>query len=309
MSAPSIGVYGKVDTQGDFVRAGSGDFSLAGLDRWLDESIGALKTQQLVLPEGAAGFLFAPPASPRAFLGGFAPGEDSVGRRFPLLVFLELPAPGVSGALAAAATLYAHRFVDAAARLALESRGLASAEVIARAQALAAVAPAAALEGDEVVSLANEPTAPLREALGGAPAALAYALRTLTLACDNAAKADASAPGITIDAPAPTPATRALWVALVASRLKRAGAPAPSVLLWSEAGDGAGGRLLVGLGAPATTVFTFWASPRHRSQRLWPLRTDVAAALATATAALTPSQRRVVDDPAASLSDLAAEFS
>jgi type VI secretion system protein ImpM len=308
MKAPVIGVYGKVDTQGDFVRAGSGDFSLAGLDRWLDESVGALKTQALMLPSGPSGFLFAPPASAQAFLGAFAPGEDKLGRRFPMLVFLELPAPGATGALAAAATLYADGFVTAAGQLALECKGFASADLLSRAQALSAVAPNATLDGDEVVSLADQPTAPLRAALGGDSTVLAYALRTLGLACEQAAKADAAAPGITIDAPAPTPATRAMWLELVARRLKKAGAPAPSVLMWSDVTPGEGGRLLVGLGAPSTSTFTFWASPRHRSQRLWPLRTDVAAALATAAAALTPTQRRVVEDPAASLADLVTEF-
>ncbi|HEV3031572.1 MAG TPA: type VI secretion system-associated protein TagF [Polyangia bacterium] len=305
MTAATIGVYGKVDTQGDFLRAGSGDFSRAGLDRWLEEGMGVLKTENAALPEGAAGFLFAPAGAARAFLGALAPSEDSVGRKFPLLAFVELPAGPVAMAMPAAATAYGAVFVAASSDLVLSSRGVAAADLFSRARDLAAAAPAEP-SGDEAVSLAAAPSGDLRAALGGGAPALAYALRTLCLACDQAAKAaDPAAPGLTVDAPAPSPMVRAMWLELALRRLRRAHAPAPRALLWS---DGSAGRLLISLGTPPPAMFAFWANPRHRSQRLWPLRTEVAAALATATSGLTSAQRRIVDDPSTSLAQLVAEF-
>jgi type VI secretion system protein ImpM len=306
MTAATIGVYGKVDTQGDFLRAGSGDFSRAGLDRWLEEGMGVLKTENATLPEGAAGFLFAPAGAARAFLGALAPSEDSVGRKFPLLAFVELPAGPVAMAMPAAATAYGAGFVAASSDLVLSSRGVAAADLLARANDLAAAAPAAEPRGDESVSLTAAPSGDLRAALGGGAPALAYALRTFCLACDQAAKAaDPAAPGVTVDAPAPSTTVRAMWLELALRRLRRAHAPAPRALLWS---DGPAGRLLVALGAPPPAMFAFWANPHHRSQRLWPLRTEVAAALATATSGLTSAQRRIVDDPSTSLAQLVAEF-
>ncbi|MDB4979454.1 MAG: hypothetical protein JWM82_206 [Myxococcales bacterium] len=305
MSDGSIGVYGKVSTQGDFLRAGTADFARAGVDLWLEESMGVLKTERALLPEGAVGLLLAPPSAARAFLGAFAPSEDSVGRQFPLLVFLELSSSAVAAALPFAATAFAPDFVRAAGELALAGRGLAAADLLAQLRELAAPAAPAPLRGDESVAFAEAPTTSLRDALGGGPAALAYALRTFCLACDQAAKAEASSTGLTVDAPAPSSVVRAMWLELAGRRFRRAGSASPRALLWN---DGPAARLLVALGTPTSSMLAFWANPRHRSNRLWPLRTDVATAAAAALAALTPGQRRVVEDPGASLGALVGEF-
>ena len=38
-NAPPIGVYGKVRSQPDFLRANAGEFSQAGLDRWFQDAV------------------------------------------------------------------------------------------------------------------------------------------------------------------------------------------------------------------------------------------------------------------------------
>jgi len=303
MSDVAIGLYGKVATQGDFLRAGAGELSQAGIDRWLDESVGVLATERMTLPEAATGFLFVPPGAPRAFVGALAPSEDGVGRRFPLLIFAELPAVAVASALPVVPTVF-EPFVRAAGELALSGRASTGAELTARAAELAAPPQ---LRGDEVATLSNEPALPLLTALGGSASALAYALRTFVMACDQALKGGAVGRGatITVDAPAPSPATRELWLELARRRTRAGGAPPPSALLWN---DGPTGRLLMSLGPPAPSMLSFLANPRHRSPRFWPLRTEVATAAAQALQALTAEQKRCVSDPRVSLAQLVAAF-
>jgi type VI secretion system protein ImpM len=300
VSEPSIGVYGKVRAQGDFLRHGTGDFSQAGLDRWLEEAMGVLSTERATLPEGAAGFLLAPAGGTRAFVGAVAPSEDSVGRKFPLLVFVELPA-AAAGAFPVVPTMYA-RFVHAASDLVLAGGDLPAPELLARAKTLAGLAPSVP-RGDEIADLANEPALPLRDACGGSAADLAYALRTFGLACDQALKAPGA--GLTVDAPARSAAARELWLDIARRRCGRRAAFTPAATFWT---DGAAGHLLVALGAPAPAMLAFLANPRHRSRRLWPLRTEVPEAASQAINALTPAQRRCVEDADASLAALVAEF-
>ena len=216
MTEPSVGVgvYGKVRTQGDFVRAGAGEFSQAGLDRWLEEAMGVLRTERTALPEGApAGFLFAPADSGRAFVGALVPSEDGVGRKFPLLIFVDAPAGAATAAWPALPALHAP-FVRAAGALALDCLDRPGAELVTRTKQLAVpglVPPAA---GDAPVELSREPSVALRAALGGSPPALAYALRTFSLACDQAFKTGGGVTGITVDAPGPSAEAREMWLEL-----------------------------------------------------------------------------------------------
>src|SRR5213596_753252 len=86
----SVGVYGKVASQPDFLRANAGEFSQCGLDRLLQDAMEALRTEGTTLPEPPTAFLFTPPG-PWAFIGAFTPSRDSAGRKFPLAVFTKLP--------------------------------------------------------------------------------------------------------------------------------------------------------------------------------------------------------------------------
>lgn len=298
-----LGVYGKVSTQGDFLRVGTGAFSQSGLDLWLEEAMGVLAAERLALPSGVTGFFMAPPSASRAFVGAFAPSADAVGRQFPLVLFAELDAAVASRAFPVLPSTY-DAFVHAAGALALDCRDAAAGDLTARLSSLLPLAEAAAPGGDELVTLANEPMLPLATALGSSPGTLAYALRTLVAAADHAAKGGASAaPSVTVDAAAPTPACRELWLELVRRRWR--GRAAPAATMWNDEG---GGRLLVSMGPPAPSMLAYLANPRHRSQRLWPLRTSVDSAATLALAALTPQQRRCVEDPKTSMGQVVASF-
>jgi len=302
MTTRKIGVYGKVASQPDFLRVNAGAFAQAGLDRWFADGLETVRAERTALPAGPASFLVAPPAAP-ALVGAFAPAADAAGRASVLAVFVEIARDGLADRLPSLTSTYAY-FVNAAGALAASGSTLDGAAMAAGAQELESVLPEEVPAGGRDGGLTQATVSSLIEALGGGQAALAYACRTLVAACEQAAKAGEGRGGITIDAPAPDAPARELWLEIAQRRLGwREAVPA---LLWTDELDG---RLLITLGPPAPSALSFLANRRHRSNRLWPLRTDVASAVQEAAAALTAQQRAVTGDPQASLADLAAAFS
>ena len=307
--AGMVGVYGKIPTQADFFRANAGEFSQAGLDRWFEEALQNLLTEGGRLPDGTTGFLLAPRGGTTAFVGAFAPSRDGVGRSFPLVIFGEIEAAALAGALPSLPSA-ARSFVADAAALAVEGGNLSGPELIERARAmtLPSFEDGADVDVDPDANLAHEPVNPLVVALGGSPRALGYALRTMGLACDQASKygPDAGAGVITVDAPTPTRVMARLWLKLVQRRLRwRQGLPS---LLWTDPSLDSLGRMLVTLGPPSSAALAYLANPRHRSPRFWPLRTDVNVALDQAMQSLSSEQRRLIENPSACVGDLITAF-
>ncbi|HEY4185056.1 MAG TPA: type VI secretion system-associated protein TagF [Polyangia bacterium] len=297
----TVGVYGKVRAQPDFLRANAGEFSQAGLDLWFQEAMEALRSEGTQLPETPTNFLLTTTKAPStAFLGVFAPSADAASRSFPLAVFRSLALRELVDAFPSATSAYAP-FVGEAAMLAFMGADLAGPELVARVQALGARG-----EGRGDVATGDDTVQPLLGALGGAPAVLGYALRTFMTACDQAQKtgpAGRSGVVVTVDAPAPNAASRAFWLELARRRLRWRDA-IPS-LLWT---DGPAGRLLMTLGYASSTALSYLANPRHRASRFWPLRTDVPTAIDSAMNALTPEQRRRVENPRSTLGELLSSF-
>lgn len=299
-----VGVYGKVRSQPDFLRANAGEFSQCGLDQWFQEAMETLRSEGTKLPETPTNFLLATTGSPQAYVGAFAPSADAASRSFPLVVFRALSLRDIADALPATTSAYAS-FVGEAAMLAFIGADLSGPDLVARVQALGAGKGAEPARED--TPFADESAQPLLGALGGSPSVLGYALRTFTAACDQAQK---TGPGgrsgvvITVDAPAPTANVRAFWLQIAQRRLRWRDA-IPS-LLWT---DGPAGRLLMTLGYASSTALSYLANPRHRASRLWPLRTEVPTAIDAAMNALTPEQRRRVENPRITLGELVASFS
>jgi type VI secretion system protein ImpM len=296
--AGAVGLYGKVGSQPDFLRAGAGAFCQSGLDRWLQEGVEALRTERTQLPEEPTAFLLAPGGSP-AFVGVLAPSRDSAGRSFPLALFAELPVAAAHEGLPSLPERCASFLADASGLVA-RAADLDGADLSRRTQAL----EARLSDTPEPHAWKNEPVRTLAAMFDGALPAAAFALNTLATACDRAtAGTDPATATLTVDAPVGGSATAALWLEIARRRLGAAQA-VPS-LLWTK---GPEARLLLTLGPPSPMALAFLANPRHRSSRLWPLRTTVASAMDQAWAALSPRQRSVLEAPDAALGDLSAEF-
>jgi type VI secretion system ImpM family protein len=300
-SNPVVGVYGKIPAQADFVRCNVGDLTRLQLDRWFQEAHEVVHSERSRLPEEPAFFAIAPAGSRAVVLGALTPGQDAVGRTFPVIVFSVLDAASVPD-FALVPMAYAG-FYEGAATLLETAATMTVADLGGQAQSLT---PLLVPENtaDVVSLLRREHVAPLGLSLGGLPHGAAYALRTLLSACERArGSASATTGVVTVDGPAPTDAARLLWLELVRRRLGwRDGVPS---FVWTRRNTS---RLLVSLGPPATGLLSFLANSRHKSNRFWPLRTDVDAALDAALAALTPEQRKVLETPGATLADLLASF-
>jgi type VI secretion system ImpM family protein len=294
-------VYGKVPAQADFARVNVGDLTRLGLDRWFQEAHEVVHAERGRLPEEPAHFVISPAGSRAVVLGALVPGQDAVGRSFPVIVFAALDAASVPD-YALIPQAYA-AFYEGAAALLGSAASMTVADLSAQAQGLTTLLTPQHT-ADVVSLLRREPVAPLGLALGGLPHGAAYALRTLLSACERARSAGHSPSGVaTVDGPSPTDAARLLWLEVARKRLGwRDGIPS---FLWTRRDSY---RLLVSLGPPATGLLSYLANSRHKSNRFWPLRTDVDAALDAALAALAPDQRRVLESPAATLADLLATF-
>jgi type VI secretion system ImpM family protein len=300
-----VGIYGKLATQPDFFRSNAGEFSQAGLDRWFQEAMETVRNDRTTLPAEPVGFLLAPAGGKQAFAGAFVPSADAAGRAFPLALFATISSEAVDLAsdFPSLASRYAG-FVESAGLIASGGVALPGSELVERAESLPLPGQDRGWSGSVAASLAEESAQSLRDAVGGTPSGLSYAMRTFCTACDQAAKTGPVGRGaITVDAPAPNPLARALWLELAQRRLRWHDA-APS-MLWTE---GDAGRLLLTLGEPSPSAFGYLANPRHRSPRFWPLRTDVVPAIEQAVKALTHEQRRRVENPRVSLGELLSGF-
>jgi type VI secretion system protein ImpM len=95
-SPVQVAVFGKTPLMGDFLRVGAGGPAGEALEQWVEQGLGLAEgkrssTWPSVYAAGATyAFIFRPPrASParEALVGVIKPSVDSVGRRFPLVVY------------------------------------------------------------------------------------------------------------------------------------------------------------------------------------------------------------------------------
>jgi type VI secretion system ImpM family protein len=300
MKEPAVGLYGKILAERDFVRINAGEFQQAGLDQWFQQGVESLHAEHTRLPDEAVHFVLMSPTGD-AFVGGFRPGEDAVGRNFPLVISVRLEARKLMDALPLFPSVFG-AFFEAAAAVAEEARGLSAQDLAAQVdwlkQTLEQRAPALPL--DEL--LAGSSFFELRVAIGGLTDGGGYALRTLMTACEQAAAkpAESAKQTITLECPTPTEGMRAFWLELLRRRLG-ATTFTPSVM-WTAS------RLLVALGPAPPLMLAYLANPEHKGQRLWPLRTSNTVASEKAAQALSPAQAQLLASGQASLADVLATF-
>jgi type VI secretion system protein ImpM len=297
---PSAGLYGKIPSQRDFVRINAGDFQHAGLDQWFQQGMECLHAEHLVLPEEATRFLLVSQGG-EIFIGSFMPGEDAVGRHFPLVISVRLEARKLVSALPILPWIF-DPFLDAATAVAQEARGLTAQDLTAQVDWLkqtleqsSTVAPLDAL-------LAASGFHELRGAIGNWNEGGAYALHTVLTACEQSSSkpAETFKQTVTVECPTPTEGMRAFWLELVRRKLQaklQAVAPTPS-LMWTQA------RLLVALGPPPPQLLAYLANPEHKAQRFWPLHTNNVSANEKAVQALCPDLVHLLSSGEASLAGI-----
>ncbi len=298
---PSVGLYGKIIAERDYVRINAGDFQHAGMDRWFQEGVECLHAEHTRLPDEAVSFLLVSPNGGDIFVGAFRPGEDAVGRTFPLVISVRLEARKLIDALPLLPTVFGP-FFEGASAVAEAARGLTAADLASQVdwlkETLGHTTDALPLDA----LLAGSSFFELRVAIGGLNDGAAYAMQTFSTACEQAVSKPAETPKqtVTLDCPTPTDGMRAFWLELIRRRMGAA-ATTPS-LMWTQ------NRLLVALGPAPAQMLAFAANPEHKSSRYWPLRTSNAAANEKALAALSPAQTQLLSGGDVSLAAVLAGF-
>ena len=297
---PAAGLYGKIPAERDFVRITAGDFQHAALDQWFQEGVECLHTDRTVLLNEPTHFFLVAPGGD-AFVGGFMPGEDAVGRNFPLVISVRLEARNMVDALPLLPSIFGP-FYEAATTVAEAARGLTAQDLAAQVdwlkETLAQSAPALPL--NEL--LAGSSFFELRVAIGSLNEGGGYALHTLAAACEQASTKppESAKQTVVLECPTPTDGMRAFWLELIRRKL-RPGATTPSVM-WTQS------RLLVALGPAPAQMLAFLANPEHKASRFWPLHTTSVAANEKAVQALSPAQSQLLGSGQASLADVLETF-
>ena len=301
---PTIGVFGKIRAQGDFLRINASDPALPAFARWLEDGNELRHQAAVPLAPEPIGFVFSAPESGRVLVGALGPGIDSVGRAYPLAVFAALPGRDLCNAFPVVPFLY-RDFLQAASALLREAPDLTARQIAERLAgfALPGVSDSAAAEaiGREA---RTERAHDFTRRLFGDPATgqQYYAFRTFQVACRPLRGRDPGRANIALDCPCERESDFAIWLALSGRLLQW---PTPPSFFFRS---GARPSLVVSLGAPPPAVLPFFAAAPRGSQKIWPLTTQQPAAISFARKSLPDAQLLAIDGTA-TVGDLIASLS
>ena len=118
----NVGFYGKIPSQGDFVRVNAADPVCLAFDQWMAECLDTSQRAGVPLPQEPVNFLFRTAGAKNVLVGAFSPSSDSVGRQYPMVVFALIDLPSIAVRYPAVSVLYGSFF---AAAYAIIGQGLA----------------------------------------------------------------------------------------------------------------------------------------------------------------------------------------
>lgn len=295
MRAPeikSVGAFGKLSGQGDFVRIHGASPASSAFEEWLHHGIESLQGAHAQLPPETVSFVFRASAIDDVVVGSLAPSVDSVGRVFPLAVFATVDSASVAEHYPLLPTACG-RFFGAAAQLA-SAPPPSAADLGTRLEALptpSATEFAIAAEMRDQTLAEARASDFIGRLFSGLPAGRQYyAFRTLLSACETLHHQPSARPGVTLDGPVSCDLDRLAWLEL--SRRLLAWRDGPPSLLWTAHHPS---RLLISLGPTPPSLLVFYAKPDHGASSMWPLLTERADAVESAKATLRPAHLAVLD--------------
>jgi type VI secretion system protein ImpM len=298
----AAGFFGKIPSEGDFVRHNTGVPIATALDRWLQEGQAHLASMGGELPVQPTRFVFNDHATDTLLVGAMGPSRDHVGRKFTLAVFGYVPTASLAPAYSTVHIAF-DQFLSGAARVLDDAPGLGVDAMRARVDAL--VLPTAddlanAREiGHRTLDNALVDDLQKRLFVDVSDGRQYYAYHTLLSAVRTSGAAPPAKTQVILDCPIAVDLDLFVWLELTKRLLKW---PSPPSSFWLEDPMP---RLLVSLGAPPSNILQFLANPRIESQRLWPLTTFRDAAVKSARDSIGPSLGTFGDGTMANLAELA----
>lgn len=287
----SAALYGKIPTQGDFVRANVVDPAAVDFTLWLEEAQETLYRTNAVLPDVPVCFVFTSSAARNAVVGALLPSRDLVGRVFPLAIFVPVDAAAIAHRFPHLPLAFAG-FLGEVVRLLRDASTLSSADLANRARALP-------LPGSEqwdfaeamAQTLLDGPAAALFASVSDEHGGPAYGFRTFLTACATDRVEPPARTRVVLECPlvgeGPAP-----WLDLASRAL--AWRQQPPAFFWTEA---APQRLLLSLGTAPPALLDHLARADSRLSVVWPLRTTQPAAQVSAAEALSLAQRSALASP------------
>lgn len=298
----SVGIYGKIPAQGDFVRINASDPAAQALDVWVQESLEALQRAGAELPPEPVYFFHqgAAPAGP-SLVGVMMRSHDRVGRVYPVVVFARVDAAVLAASVALVPTAWS-LFLQDAARLSYDLERGDAALLAARARSLRVPSPGDLQQAMGVGAQVLQRTAAgevlQRLFVDASTGRHYYAVKTCLDACDTTRSRPPRAP-IVLDCPMVSDVDQFTWIELCRRRLL--GAPVLPTFVWVE---GAAPRLLLSLGPATGAVLRFLVRPDDPSTQRWPLLTARPDAIELARQGMTAHHRQAVESGGAPIEAL-----
>lgn len=289
----AIGVYGKLPTQGDFVRLNAADAAAQSLDLWAQENLDALQRAGIELPTTPVYFLYhrLDPTQP-VTVGAMCRSQDRVGRVYPMMVFARVEPAWIAPRFPGVFVGYG-LFLRAAARI-LADLGRADAQLLgAWVKQLRSPAPQELQAADGVCRQCLDgfsAGAVLSRLFGDPSRGVRYhALKTVIDACDRTRAAPSRVP---INLVTPLGSDLDFFVILELCRRRLFGSGVVPTLLWQEE---PAPRALISLGHGHGAMLRMLLNPGESTASLWPLVTDRGDVIAQSAEALAPHHRQALD--------------
>jgi type VI secretion system protein ImpM len=291
----AFGAFGKIPTEGEFVRVNASSLAAHEFDDWLQEGIAVLVQEGSQFPRQPFLFLFRGETSAEVLVGVIAPSGDSRGRVFPLAIFATLKATDAAQCFPEVPFAWSRALEDAW-RVVMVAGRLTPAQL---AEQVRALTPASAAEVDAgrtacrqwlaglTVGLMTERV--LGDLASGRPH---YAWGTFLRACGLQQGKEPTRSSIVLDCPIAADVPPLAWLETARRLLQWPKAP-PSFLWTYDPVP----RLLLSLGPCSPASLPHLVGADLLNPKLWPLTTDVASALAQAKSTLAPAVRRAVESP------------
>ena len=303
--AHPVGAFGKVPAAGDFVSLGGGSAVTQSLQAWLQQENDHLASKRLPVPENPIRFVYRDLGG-GVVVGALAPSRDKVGRSFPLAIYTHIDVHTAMPRFSALPTAF-DGFLDGACQTLAEASTMELQTLAGRVSGLHR--PGAAELRDAALwthdALGATPGNVLLEHLFGpvAQGVHYHGLNMMRTACKQVHGRDPGKAGIIVECHAGDDVQIAFWLCMAESLL--GWTAAPPAFFWTDVSS-EDSRMLLALGTPPLGMLHYFADPAAVADRLWPTRTNSAAAIEAGRNALGSAQRQALEPPAPTAAGLLA---
>jgi type VI secretion system protein ImpM len=302
---PELGLFGKIPAKGDFVRHNVVDDAARSFEQWVQESNDALRGAGGDLPDQAVRAVFTPPGAAHTVVAALVPSQDSVGRKFPIVIFALAPSAQTGQAYSMMPYAWSS-FLEAAVNLGKRASTLDVDTLKSSIAALPTPGPLELMNSQQLCdkALSHPLTTEVHHRIfRGSDGMHMYAYQTFLTACQDAVKNDPGKAATVLDCPVHVDFDLFVWLEL--ARRVFGFPPAHPAFFWTEDPSP---RLLLSLGPAPLSIMQFLANPTLEHQRLWPLTTQRTQAVDAARGTIGPLLANVTPEaPLAHLIDALAQ--